>query len=83
MLRVEHAESDYLETLAETGLAGLAFAVAGLAGLLAGPRRADGRATGPVVRGVSRGAAAARVDSSCAPNAALTAVDQRAEPSAG
>ena len=45
IVRVEHAENDYLETLAETGAPGLALAVAGLALLLAAAGR--GIATGP------------------------------------
>ena len=61
IVRVEHAENDYLETLAETGAAGLALAVAGLALLLGAAGR--GIATGPdrLVRGVGTGAAAALV----------------------
>jgi O-antigen ligase len=61
IVRVEHAENDYLETLAETGLPGLALAVAGLALLLAAAGR--GIATGPdrLVRGIGMGAAAALV----------------------
>ena len=61
IVRVEHAENDYLETLAETGAAGLAFSVAGLALLLAAARR--GAATGPdrLVRGIGTGALAALV----------------------
>jgi O-antigen ligase len=61
MVRVEHAENDYLETLAETGAPGLALSVAGLALLLAAARR--GITAGPdrLVRGIGAGAAAALV----------------------
>ena len=38
-LRIEHAENDYLETLAEMGVPGLALSVAGLALLLAAAGR--------------------------------------------
>lgn len=61
LVRVEHAESDYLETLAETGLAGLLFAFAGLGLLLMRPRRVDGSAGAELARGVARGGAAALV----------------------
>jgi O-antigen ligase len=59
IVRVEHAENDYLETLAESGVPGLALCVAGLALLLAAAGR--GVATGPdrLVRGVGTGAVAA------------------------
>ncbi len=61
IVRVEHAENDYLETFAETGALGLAFSVAGLALLLAAAGR--GVATGPdrLVRGIGTGAVAALV----------------------
>jgi len=61
IVRVEHAENDYLETLAEMGVPGLALSVAGLALLLAAAGR--GVATGPdrLVRGIGTGAAAALV----------------------
>jgi O-antigen ligase len=59
MVRVEHAENDYVETLAETGGPGLALALAGFVLVL----RAAGRgiAAGPdrAVRGMSTGAVAA------------------------
>jgi O-antigen ligase len=60
-VRVEHAENDYLETLAEMGAPGLALSVAGLALLLAAAGR--GVATGPdrSVRGIGTGALAALV----------------------
>ncbi len=47
IVRVEHAENDYLETLAETGAPGLGFAVAGAFLLLAAAGRgvAGGRTT--------------------------------------
>lgn len=61
LLRVEHAESDYLETLAETGAAGLALALCALALLLRGAGAPPALAAGPLVRGVSRGGAAALV----------------------
>jgi O-antigen ligase len=61
IVRVEHAENDYLETLAEVGAPGLALSVAGLVLLLAAAGR--GVATGPdrLVRGVGTGALAALV----------------------
>ncbi len=55
-LRVEHAESEYLELLVETGAAGLTLALCGLVLLL----RASGRAIIPALpRGVARGGVAA------------------------
>jgi O-antigen ligase len=59
IVRVEHAENDYLETLAESGAPGLFLSVTGLALLLAAAGR--GVATGPdrLVRGVGTGAVAA------------------------
>jgi O-antigen ligase len=61
ILRVEHAENDYLETLAETGGAGLALALLGLGLVLAAAGR--GIAEGPdrAVRGIGVGAVAALV----------------------
>jgi O-antigen ligase len=61
ILRVEHAENDYLETLAETGGAGLALALLGLGLVLAGTGK--GIADGPdrAVRGIGVGAMAALV----------------------
>ena len=58
-LRVEHAESEYLETLGETGLAGLALALCGAAWRCCAPvARAE---RGGLGGGVARGAAAALV----------------------
>ena len=61
IVRVEHAENDYLETLAEMGAPGLALSVTGLALLLAAAGR--GIAMGPdrLVRGIGTGALAALV----------------------
>jgi O-antigen ligase len=59
-VRVEHAENDYLETLAETGALGLGLALAGVASLLAAFGR-GGEARGAVARGVGQGAVAALV----------------------
>ena len=59
ILRVEHAENDYLETLAETGALGLGFALVGGALLVAGVGRGDPRAPAPLVRGIRQGAVAA------------------------
>jgi O-antigen ligase len=56
LVRVEHAENDYLETLAEGGLLGLALAVGGLVLLLGAWAR--GSADDPVVRGIGLGAVA-------------------------
>jgi O-antigen ligase len=60
-IRVEHAENDYLETLAETGAAGWAFALAGLAALLARGWRGLRQEDQPLVRGLGVGALAALV----------------------
>ncbi len=59
IVRVEHAENDYVETLAETGGLGLALALAGFALVLAATGR--GIAAGPdrTVRGIGTGALAA------------------------
>jgi O-antigen ligase len=59
MLRVEHAENDYLETLAETGVLGLGFALVGVALLVASAGRDDAKAPGALVRGIRQGALAA------------------------
>jgi O-antigen ligase len=59
ILRVEHAENDYLETLAETGVLGLGFALVGVALLVASVGRGDAAAPGALVRGIRQGAVAA------------------------
>ena len=59
IVRVEHAEDDYLETLAETGALGLGLALAGLALLVLSAGRAEGAAAGSVVGGIRQGALAA------------------------
>ncbi len=59
MVRVEHAENDYLETLAEAGALGLGLALVGAAFLVSGIGRAAAAASHPVVRGIAQGAAAA------------------------
>jgi O-antigen ligase len=59
IVRVEHAENDYLETLAETGGAGLALALLGASFLLAAAGRGLARATDRAVGGVGTGAVAA------------------------
>ncbi len=58
ILRVEHSENDYLETLAETGLLGLGLALAG-AGLLLARAARGGAGAEPVLRGIGQGAVAA------------------------
>jgi len=58
-VRVEHAENDYLETLAETGALGLGLALAGVALLVGGAGAAQGPGPGAVVRGIRQGALAA------------------------
>jgi len=58
-IRVEHAENDYLETLAETGAPGLVAAVAGLVLLLRAAGRGIGSAGERTVRGLGAGAVAA------------------------
>lgn len=50
-LRVEHAESEYLETLAETGLAGLGLAAGGLLLLVRAVARRASRSTAPAAVG--------------------------------
>jgi O-antigen ligase len=57
-LRVEHAESDYVEILAETGVVGLALFLAGGALLLGGGTRGIGSEAPGVVRGAGMGALA-------------------------
>ncbi len=61
IVRVEHAENQYLETLAETGVSGLALALAGFALLLAAAGRGVAEGTDRLVRGVGVGAVAALV----------------------
>lgn len=61
LIRVEHAENDYVETLAETGAVGLGFVLAGAVFLLLG---ASGRIlsrSDPLLGGVGMGAVAALV----------------------
>ncbi len=60
-LRVEHAENDYVETLAETGLVGLGLVLIGGALLVMGSAREAGSDVGGVVRGVGTGALAGLV----------------------
>ena len=59
IVRVEHAENDYVETLAETGAPGLAFALAGLGLLLAAALRGIAAGGDRTVRGIGTGAVAA------------------------
>ena len=59
IVRVEHAENDYLETLAETGALGLGLVLAGLVLLVWSGARADGAIPGTLVRAVRQGATAA------------------------
>jgi hypothetical protein len=61
LLRVEHAENDYVETVAETGLVGLGLVLAGGALLLTRSLRGAGSGVGGVVRGVGMGALAGLV----------------------
>jgi O-antigen ligase len=56
-MRVEHAENDYLETLAETGILGLGLAAAAVS-LLFARSWATLRESPPVVRGLAAGALA-------------------------
>ncbi len=58
-VRVEHAENDYLETLAETGLAGLLPALAGLILLFRSAVAGVGGGQDAIARGAHRGALAA------------------------
>ncbi len=60
VLRVEHPENDYLETLAETGALGLGLVLAGAASLVAAYGRGRG-GRGPLGRGIGEGALAALV----------------------
>jgi hypothetical protein len=60
-IRVEHAESDYLETLAETGLLGLVLALSASGVLLARAGRGLSGESDPAVRGIGLGAIAGLV----------------------
>lgn len=59
IVRVEHAENDYLETLAETGALGLGLALAGLGLVVASGARLPRASPGAVVSGIRLGAVAA------------------------
>jgi O-antigen ligase len=59
IVRVEHAENDYVETLAETGAAGLALTLLGAAFLLAAAGRGIANAPDRAARGIGTGALAA------------------------
>jgi O-antigen ligase len=61
IVRVEHAENDYVETLAETGVAGLGLALLGLVLLLAAAAKGIAGAPDRAVRGIGMGAVAALV----------------------
>jgi O-antigen ligase len=58
-VRVEHAENDYLETLAETGLPGLGFSLAGLVLLVRAAGRGIASGGDRTMGGVGAGAVAA------------------------
>jgi O-antigen ligase len=59
IVRVEHSENDYVETLAETGVVGLALALAGFVLLLAAAGRGIASGRDRTVRGIAIGAVAA------------------------
>ena len=59
IVRVEHAENDYVETVAETGAPGFAIAVLGLVLVLAAAGRGIAVAPDRAVRGIGTGAVAA------------------------
>jgi O-antigen ligase len=59
VLRVEHSENDYVETLAEVGAGGLALALAGFVLLLASAARGIASGRDRTVRGIAAGALAA------------------------
>ncbi len=59
LIRVEHAENDFLETLGECGLVGLGFALAALVSLVARAWRGLHRGGHPLVLGLGAGALAA------------------------
>ncbi len=59
LIRVEHSENDYLETLAETGLVGLGLALCALVTLVAAAWRGLRAGVHPLLRGLGMGALAA------------------------
>jgi len=59
IVRVEHAENDYLETLAEAGALGLGLVLAGFARLLSAGGRGIAEGHGAALRGIGQGALAA------------------------
>lgn len=59
ILRVEHAENDYLETLAETGVLGLGIVLGGALLLVSGGVRRNQQAAGGALDGIRQGAVAA------------------------
>ena len=61
IVRAEHAENDYLETLAEAGAPGLGLSVAGLALLLGAAGRGIATGADRTLRGIGTGAVAALV----------------------
>jgi O-antigen ligase len=60
-VRVEHAENDYIETLAESGILGLGVVLAGGTLLFLGAGRGALSGPDPVVRGIGMGAVAGLV----------------------
>jgi O-antigen ligase len=61
LIRVEHAENDYVEVFAETGAAGLAILLTGVGLLLASAGRGMTAGGDPLARGVGLGAVAGLV----------------------
>lgn len=61
IVRVEHAENDYLETLAETGAVGLLLVLAGVALVLARGLRGADASSSALARAVAQGGCAALV----------------------
>jgi len=59
IVRVEHAENDYVETLAETGALGLGLALVGFALVVAAAGRGIAAGSDRAVRGIGAGALAA------------------------
>jgi hypothetical protein len=59
IVRVEHAENDYLETLAETGAVGLGLVLAGLGWLLSAGGRGIAEGRDAAAHGIGQGALAA------------------------